>query len=94
MQPQHAACSIAQPSATAEPAAPDVLFVPVVGFATNGARLGQGGGHYDRWLAANPGTTAIGLAWDTQLVDELPIEPHDVPLSAIVTPTRIYGPFA
>lgn len=85
---------IAQPSATAEPAAPDVLFVPVVGFATNGARLGQGGGHYDRWLAANPGTTAIGLAWDTQLVDELPIEPHDVPLSAIVTPTRIYGPFA
>ena len=36
----------------------------------------------------------LGLAWDTQLVDELPIEPHDVPLSAIVTPTRIYGPFA
>ncbi len=85
---------IMQPSADAEPVAPKVLFVPLVGFTVDGARLGQGGGHYDRWLAANPGTTAIGLAWDTQLVDELPIEPHDVPLSAIVTPTRIYGPFA
>ncbi len=85
---------ILQPSADAEPAVPDVIFVPLVGFAAHGARLGQGGGHYDRWLAANPGTTAIGLAWDMQRVDELPVEAHDQPLSAIVTPTRIYGPFA
>ncbi|HCH95451.1 MAG TPA: 5-formyltetrahydrofolate cyclo-ligase, partial [Erythrobacter sp.] len=36
----------------------------------------------------------IGLAWDSQMVDDLPSEAHDIPLSAVVTPTRIYGPFA
>ena len=72
---------------------PDVLFVPVVGFTADGHRLGQGGGHYDRWLETHPDTIAIGLAWDCQLVDELPLEPHDRPLTAVVTPTRLYGPF-
>jgi 5,10-methenyltetrahydrofolate synthetase len=65
-------------------------FVPLVGFTADGQRLGQGGGHYDRWLAAHPDTVAIGLAWDMQLADELPTEPHDRPLAAVVTPTRIY----
>lgn len=83
-----------QPLASAAEVVPDVLFVPLVGFTGKGARLGQGGGHYDRWLAAHPDTTAIGLAWDAQLVDELPLEPHDRPLAAVVTPTRLYGPFA
>lgn len=71
-----------------------MLFVPLVGFTAEGARLGQGGGHYDRWLADHPDTTAIGLAWDGQRVDDLPTEAHDIPLAAVVTPTRIYGPFA
>jgi 5-formyltetrahydrofolate cyclo-ligase len=62
-----------------------------VGFTASGARLGQGGGHYDRWLAEHPGTLAVGLAWDAQLCDTLPTEPHDAPLAAVVTPTRIYG---
>jgi 5-formyltetrahydrofolate cyclo-ligase len=82
-----------QPAATAPLVTPDVLFVPLVGFSATGARLGQGGGHYDRWLAAHPEVPAIGLAWDCQLVDELPHEPHDRPLTAVVTPTRLYGPF-
>ena len=85
---------IAQPKLDAGLVEPSVLLVPLVGFTATGIRLGQGGGHYDRWLAAHPGTTAIGIAWDCQLVDDLPTEPHDVPLAAIVTPTRIYGPFA
>ena len=80
-----------QPSDEAELISPDVLFVPLVGFTEDLARLGQGGGHYDRWLAAHPGTIAIGLAWDVQLCEMLPTEPHDVPLDAVVTPTRIYG---
>lgn len=83
-----------QPLADAPQMTPDVVMVPLVGFTARGARLGQGGGHYDRWLADHPETVAIGLAWDCQLVDELPVEPHDQPLAAIVTPTRIYGPFA
>lgn len=82
-----------QPPADAEDAEVDVAIVPLVGFALNGHRLGQGGGHYDRLLAARPGLVAIGLAWDCQLVDALPIEPHDRPLHAVVTPTRFYGPF-
>lgn len=83
-----------QPRADAEQAVPDLLFVPLLGFTAGGARLGQGGGHYDRWLAAHAKAIAIGLAWDAQLVDELPLEPHDRPLTAVVTPTRLYGPFA
>lgn len=83
-----------QPAAAAAQVVPDVVLVPLVGFTGTGARLGQGGGHYDRWLAAHPGVRAIGLAWDCQEVAALPLEAHDRPLSAIVTPTRIHGPFA
>jgi len=84
---------IMQPSGEADVMTPNVLFVPLVGFTDGGARLGQGGGHYDRWLGSHPGVIAIGLAWDMQLANELPVEPHDMPLSAIITPTRMYGPF-
>jgi 5-formyltetrahydrofolate cyclo-ligase len=83
-----------QPGATAQALIPDVVFVPLVGFTPMGKRLGQGGGHYDRWLAEHPGVLKIGLAWDIQRVepeDRLPTQPHDVPLDAVVTPTRIYG---
>lgn len=90
---QPGAFGVPQPAATAAALIPDVLFVPLVGFTATGGRLGQGGGHYDRWLAAHPGAIAIGLAWDCQLVDALPSEAHDLPLSAVITPTRLYGPF-
>ncbi len=83
---------ILQPAATAPTCVPQALFVPLVGFTADGRRLGQGGGHYDRWLAAHPGTLAIGLAWDVQRVEELPTEEHDMKLAAIITPTRLYGP--
>lgn len=83
-----------QPVAKAEELVPEVVFVPLVGFSPDGHRLGQGGGHYDRWLEAHPGRTKVGLAWDVQLADELPLEPHDQQLDVVVTPTRMYGPFA
>ena len=82
-----------QPPADAPSAQIDVAIVPLVGFTAAGQRLGQGGGHYDRMLAAQPALVPIGLAWDCQLVDTLPLEPHDRPLRAVVTPTRFYGPF-
>lgn len=85
--------TIPQPPAAAGEASPDVVFVPLVGFTAEGMRLGQGGGHYDRWLEANPRALAIGLAWDAQLVEDLPTEPHDRPLAAVITPSRLYGPF-
>ena len=79
-----------QPGGPAPGLVPDALFVPLIGFTADGHRLGQGGGHYDRWLAAHPACLAIGLAWDCQLVDRLPVEPHDRRLNAVVTPSRIY----
>ncbi len=82
-----------QPADDADEVTPDVVFVPLVGFTAAGGRLGQGGGHYDRFLAANPAAIAIGLGWDCQLLDELPAESHDHPMRAVVTPTRLYGPF-
>ena len=82
-----------QGSEDAEIVTPDVLFMPLVAFTASGDRLGQGGGFYDKWLGAHPDTIRIGLAWDMQEVEELPIEPHDMGLTAIVTPTRVLGPF-
>lgn len=82
---------VLQPPAEAARITPDILFLPLVGFTADGVRLGQGGGHYDRWLAANPETVAIGLAWDCQLLDSLPVEPHDCPMAAVITPTRLFG---
>ena len=82
-----------QPRPDAPVVVPEVLFMPLVGFTARGDRLGQGGGYYDRYLAAHPQITAIGMAWDVQEVDELPTELHDMRLSAIVTPTRVLGPF-
>jgi 5-formyltetrahydrofolate cyclo-ligase len=82
---------VLQPADDADVLAPDVLFVPLVGFTPTLDRLGQGGGHYDRWLAEHTPLLAIGLAWDAQSCDTLPTEPHDKALDAVVTPTRIYG---
>lgn len=84
---------VAQPPDEAAMLTPDVLIVPLVGFTARGARLGQGGGHYDRWLAAHGDAVAVGLAWDCQLVDDLPNDPHDRGLTAVITPTRLFGPF-
>ncbi len=82
-----------QPPRGADAVIPEVLLMPLLGFTALGERLGQGGGHYDRWLADHPQTITIGMAWDPQLVESLPLEPHDMPLTAVITPTRFYGPF-
>ena len=69
-----------------DPAAVDVVIVPGVAFAPDGARLGQGGGWYDRFLASvRPDCTSIGVGFDPQVVDALPTEPHDIRLHGIVT---------
>jgi 5,10-methenyltetrahydrofolate synthetase len=66
---------------------PDVLVVPCVGFTQAGHRLGYGGGYYDRWLAANPEVTAVGVAWSFAEVDlaTFAARPHDIPLALVVT---------
>lgn len=62
-------------------------IVPGLAFASDGLRLGYGGGWYDRFLAAAPREAAkIGVAYPFQLVADLPREPHDILLSDIVVP--------
>jgi 5-formyltetrahydrofolate cyclo-ligase len=67
-----------------DPSLVDLWLVPGVCFDVRGNRLGHGAGHYDRALA---GVRAprVGVAWSWQIVDHLPAEPHDVPMTAIVT---------
>ncbi|PYF78369.1 MULTISPECIES: 5-formyltetrahydrofolate cyclo-ligase [Marinomonas] len=70
----------------------DVVLLPLVGFDSQGGRLGMGGGFYDRTFAdkkANEKPLLIGLAHDCQEVKNLPVEGWDVPLQAIITPSRI-----
>lgn len=72
-------------------AAVDVMLVPALGFDRRGIRLGYGGGYYDQTIAqlrARGPATTIGLAFDAQVVDELPSEAHDQPVDLIVTETR------
>jgi 5-formyltetrahydrofolate cyclo-ligase len=79
-----------QPRIDAAEVTPTLAFVPLLAFSAHGERLGQGGGHYDRWLATHSQVQAVGLAWDCQLANDLPCEAHDRRLQAVVTPTRYY----
>ena len=65
---------------------PTLLFVPCLGYAPGGYRLGYGGGFYDRTLASlQPRPFTVGLAYSNALVADFEPEPHDVPLDAILT---------
>jgi len=71
---------------------PEVLVVPLLAFDERGHRLGYGAGHYDRTLdklRPRGPVTAVGFAYEAQLVDTLPIEPTDEPLDVIVTEAGI-----
>jgi 5-formyltetrahydrofolate cyclo-ligase len=64
----------------------DVVIVPGLAFTAAGDRLGQGGGWYDRFLAKlGPGATKIGVAFTPQIVDSLPVEPHDIRVDVVIT---------
>jgi 5-formyltetrahydrofolate cyclo-ligase len=65
----------------------DVVLVPGVAFDLRGRRLGRGAGYYDRLLIGVRGTTC-GIAFDEQISGELPVEPHDIHVNCILTPTR------
>ena len=62
----------------------EVWLVPGLAFTRNGKRLGYGGGWYDRLLADIKFPLSIGIAHAFQVVDDLPSEPHDVPLAGVV----------
>jgi 5-formyltetrahydrofolate cyclo-ligase len=89
-------CGIDEPAADlpeADCAEIDLVLVPGTAFDERCGRLGMGGGYYDRLLPLlAPGALAVGLAFDEQVVTEVPTEAHDVPLGAVITPTRTILP--
>lgn len=64
----------------------DMVVVPLVAFDRAGARLGYGGGCYDRYLSTlSPACQIIGIAFDEQRVDHVPTNAHDLPLPHIIS---------
>ena len=68
----------------------DAVLVPALAVSSTGLRLGRGGGSYDRALGRVPvGTFTCALLYDAELGVDVPVEPHDRPVTAAATPTRI-----
>jgi len=82
------AAGIPSPADDAPELEPDLVITPLLAFDRFGARMGQGGGHYDRTLAtlrARGPVFALGLAYAGQQIARIPTESHDQPLDAILT---------
>ena len=75
---------------------PDVILAPLLAFDLGGWRLGYGGGFYDRTIAdfAARGLQAsvVGLAYDRQKLDKVPVGPYDMPLDAVLSPSGLHRP--
>lgn len=64
----------------------DMIIAPLVAFDRTGARLGYGGGCYDRYLPMlSPACQIVGIAFDEQRVDHVPTDAHDLPLPNIIS---------
>lgn len=78
-----------QPWDEVEGEALDAIVVPGLRFGRDGTRLGNGGGHFDRFLAEHPRARRIGLAFAEQVVDSVGVEEHDVHMDVLVTPDEV-----
>jgi 5-formyltetrahydrofolate cyclo-ligase len=86
-----AALGVREPArASLDPAAvarADIVLVPALAVDRTGVRLGRGGGFYDRALAlCAPGTPLVAVVRDDEVLDSLPAESHDVPMTHALTP--------
>ncbi|MBX6371054.1 MAG: 5-formyltetrahydrofolate cyclo-ligase [Acidothermus sp.] len=65
----------------------ELVVVPALAVAADGARLGRGGGGYDRALVRRgPGSTVLAVVYENEVVPELPTEPHDQRVDGVLTP--------
>ena len=70
----------------------DMLFVPGLAFDAKCGRLGQGRGYYDRYLPLlREDCLSVGIAFDEQIVDEVPMSPQDKRVDYVVTPSQIFA---
>jgi 5-formyltetrahydrofolate cyclo-ligase len=68
----------------------ELVICPALAVDRHGVRLGRGGGSYDRALArVSPGTPTWAVVHDSEILDSLPADPHDQPVRAALTPTRL-----
>jgi 5-formyltetrahydrofolate cyclo-ligase len=66
----------------------DLILAPALAVSRSGVRLGRGGGSYDRALArVPPGVPILALIYDDELVDDLPCDDWDVPVTGVITPS-------
>jgi 5-formyltetrahydrofolate cyclo-ligase len=80
------------PAKSVGPQEPDFIMVPGVAFDRRGGRLGQGKGYYDKLLArVRTDAALVGLAFEFQMVDEVPMQPHDVFMHMVVTEAAVYN---
>ncbi len=79
------------PCQAVDPEGVDLILVPGVAFDRQGGRLGYGGGYYDRFLEACP-APRVALAFDLQMVEEVPREDHDLGVHEIITEKKNYRP--
>lgn len=79
--------SIKEPKVGAEKVIPEILIIPGLAFTLKGYRLGRGGGHYDRYLSSFKGLR-IGVCFETQIVEDVLVGPHDEKVEFIVTEKR------
>jgi 5-formyltetrahydrofolate cyclo-ligase len=69
----------------------DLILVPGVAFDARGGRTGHGKGYYDKLLEnAKPQTPLVALAFECQMFDEIPMQPHDIFMDKVVTEARVY----
>ena len=67
-----------------------MIIVPGVAFSKKGERLGYGGGFYDRFLEKHPQIRRVAVAFEFQMMPEVPTEPTDISPEIIVTEEEIY----
>lgn len=78
-EPDPACCPVVDASVA------DIIFVPGLGFTTDGARLGRGRGYYDRFLASlPPQVLRVGVCFPDQIIADLPREPHDEAVDVVL----------
>ena len=67
----------------------DIAITPGIGFTKRGGRIGYGRGYYDRWFSKNLVKTKIGIAFEEQIVEKLPLEETDVPVDMLITDKNV-----
>ncbi len=76
-------------TAIGEEITPEIVLSPCVGYSEKGYRLGNGGGYFDRWMAAHPAVKAVGLAFEELIVPDSLFNEKDIPMHWIVTERSI-----